>query len=204
MASKSLTPEQIFSQLKEKFGDEVVFDFHEASEKSRDAWLQVQPYEIEAVCEHLRTDPGLRFDYLECLTGVDYPDLNQIHVVYHVYSYTLKHRIVLKCFLDRADPAMPTLVNVWSTANWQERECFDLLGVLFEGHPDLRRLLLPDDWEGHPLRKDYEEKEDYHGIPTTRPNPVELFKIQVPAKDKAAPAAAAPAAPAPTAPAEES
>ena len=181
-----MTPEQVFAHLGEKVGSEVVFDFHEASEKARDPWFQVAPHEIEAVCELLKTDPQLSFDYLECITGVDYPEDQKIVVVYHVYSYSKKHRIVMKCFLDREDPAMPTLVNVWSAANWHERECFDLLGVLFEGHPDLRRILLPDDWEGHPLRKDYEEKEEYHGIPTTRPNPVELFKISIPGKDKAA------------------
>ncbi len=81
--------------------------------------------------------------------------------------------------LDREDPTMPSIVNVWSAANWQERECYDLFGVLFEGHPDLRRLLLPDDFEGHPLRKDYEEKDEYHGIPTVRPNPIELYKLEV-------------------------
>jgi NADH-quinone oxidoreductase subunit C len=145
----------------------------------------VAPWEIEPVCEHLRADPELACDYLECITGIDYPDLKKIVVVYHVYSYARKHRVVLKAFLDRDDPVMPTLVNVWSVANWQERECFDLLGVLFEGHPDLRRLLMPDDWEGHPLRKDFEEKEDYHGIPTVRPNPIELFKISLPAKEAA-------------------
>lgn len=178
-----MTPEQIYEKLKAELGDEVVFDFHPVSAKDRDAWLQVAPFEIERVSEYLKTTPGLSFDYLECITGVDYPDQQQIVVVYHVYSYTERHRIVLKVFLDRNDPAMPSVVHVWSTANWQERECFDLLGVLFEGHPDLRRLLLPDDWEGHPLRKDYEEKEEYHGIPTVRPNPIELFKIQIPGKE---------------------
>jgi NADH-quinone oxidoreductase subunit C len=131
----------------------------------------------------LKTDPAFAFDYLECITGVDYPDDKKIAVVYHLYSYSKKHRIVLKAFLDREDPAIPTLVNVWSCANWQERECFDLLGVIFEGHPDLRRLLLPDDWEGYPLRKDYEEKDSYHDIPTIRPNPIDLFKIKLPSKD---------------------
>jgi NADH-quinone oxidoreductase subunit C len=190
-----MTPQEIFDSLTKKFGAEVVFDFHGDTTKDKDAWLQVSPFEIETVCEFLRADPKLSFDYLECITGVDYPDDKQIRVVYHLYSYKQRHRIVLKCFLDREDPALPTVVNVWSAANWQERECFDLLGVLFEGHPDLRRLLLPDDWEGHPLRKDYEEKEDYHGIPTVRPNPVELFKISLPkpeAKAEAKPEAAKP------------
>jgi len=189
-----MTPQEIFDSLTKKLGAEVVFDFHGDTTKDKDAWLQVSPFEIETVCELLRSDPKLSFDYLECITGVDYPDDKQIRVVYHLYSYKQKHRIVLKCFLDREDPALPTVVNVWSAANWQERECFDLLGVLFEGHPDLRRLLLPDDWEGHPLRKDYEEKEDYHGIPTVRPNPVELFKISLP-KPEAKPEAKAEAKP---------
>jgi NADH-quinone oxidoreductase subunit C len=181
-----MTSEEIFQTLLAKFGEETVFDHHPVSTKDRDAWLQVAPGDIESVCQHLRESPELDFDYLECITGVDFPDIQKIVVVYHIYSYAKKHRVVLKAFLEREDPAIPTLVNVWSTANWQERECFDLLGVLFEGHPDLRRLLLPDDWEGHPLRKDFEEKPDYHGIPTQRPNPIELFKIQLPKKDAAA------------------
>ena len=180
-----MTPEQVFQRLTQRFGGDVVSDFHADAAKDKDPWFQVAPFEIESVCEYLKTEPDLAFDYLECLTGVDYPDAKKIAVVYHLYSYALRHRVVIKFFLDRDDPAMPTLVNVWSSANWQERECFDLLGVLFESHPDLRRLLLPDDWEGHPLRKDYEEKDEYHGIPTIRPNPIDLFKIQIPAKGDA-------------------
>lgn len=180
-----MTPDAIFKRLQDKFGGEIVFDYHADPKKDRDPWFQVAPWEIETICEYLRTEPDLAFDYLECITGVDYPDDKRIVVVYHIYSYSAKHRVVLKAYLDREDPAMPTLVNVWSSANWQERECFDLLGVLFEGHPDLRRLLLPDDWEGYPLRKDYEEKEEYHGIPTIRPNPIDLFKISIPGKDAA-------------------
>ena len=180
-----MTPETIFQRLQEKFGAEAVFDLHADKNKDKDPWFKVDPWQIEEVCEHLRDEPELAFDYLECITGVDYPDDKKLVVVYHVYSYAKKHRVVLKAFLDREDPAIPTLVNVWSVANWQERECFDLLGVLFEGHPDLRRLLMPDDWEGYPLRKDFEEKEDYHGIPTVRPNPVDLFKISLPSKEGA-------------------
>ncbi|AUX48977.1 NADH dehydrogenase subunit C [Sorangium cellulosum] len=178
-----MTPEEIFQALQAKLGGEAVFDFHPVSTKDRDAWFQVAPARIEEVCQHLREAPELDFDYLECITGVDYPDLKKIAVVYHIYSYTKTRRVVLKALLDRESPALPTLVNVWSAANWQERECFDLLGVRFEGHPDLRRLLLPEDWEGHPLRKDWQEKAEYHGIPTQRPNPVELFSIKLPKKD---------------------
>jgi NADH-quinone oxidoreductase subunit C len=186
-----MTPEAIFQRLADSFGAEAVFELHADPAKDKDPWFKVAPAQIEKVCERLRDDPDFACDYLECVTGVDYPSEKKIAVIYHVNSYTLKHRVVLKCYVDREAPALPTVVNVWSTANWQERECFDLLGVLFEGHPDLRRLLLPDDWEGHPLRKDYAEKADYHGIPTTRPNPVELFQLKVPVRDGGLPPAAA-------------
>ncbi len=181
-----MTPADIFNKLQGEFGDEVVFNFNDGSEGDKDPWCQVEPFRIEDVGTLLKSDPALHCDYLECVTGTDFPDDDQIQVVYHVYSYAKKHRIVLKAFLDREDPVIPTLTDVWSAANWQERECFDLLGVLFDGHPDLRRLLLPEDWEGHPMRKDYEEADDYHGIPTIRPNPIELFSISLPDKDGAA------------------
>ena len=174
--------QEIFERVRAKLGDEVATNLHEQAGGDRDAWFQIEPYRIEEVASLLKTDAELHFDYLECITGIDFPDDKQIHVVYHVYSYAKKHRIVLKCMLDREDPALPTVSSVWPTANWQERECFDLLGVLFDGHPDLRRLLLPDDWEGHPLRKDYTEADEYHGIPTVLPNPIELFALRVPSK----------------------
>jgi NADH-quinone oxidoreductase subunit C len=176
--------QEIYEKLHSELG-EVVSDFHEVGAEVKDAWFQVDPYSIEQVAVKLKTDPALHFDYLECVTGIDYPDDKKIHVVYHLYSYVKKHRVVMKALLDRDDPAVPTLSHVWPAANWQERECFDLLGVLFDGHPDLRRILLPDDWEGHPLRKDYAEADEYHGIPTVRPNPVELFAIKLPEKKKA-------------------
>lgn len=181
-----MTPQEIFERLTHKLGEAAVFDLHADPAKDRDPWFQLAPSAIEAVCQLLRTDADLAFDYLECITGVDYPAQKQIAVVYHVYSYGKHHRVVLKALLDRASPSIRTVSGIWSTANWQERECFDLLGVVFEGHPDLRRLLLPEDWQGHPLRKDYAEQEDYHGIPTVRPNPVDLLKIKLPGKDGSA------------------
>src|SRR5262245_11930324 len=114
-----MSPEEIFKALQAEFGEETVFDLHPVSAKDRDPWFQVAPWEIERVGLLLRDDPRFDFDYLECLTGVDYPDQQKIVVVYHLYSYSKKQRVVLKAFLEREDPAMPTLVNVWSVANWQ-------------------------------------------------------------------------------------
>src|SRR5260370_710469 len=180
---RAMQPKEMFDVLAAHFGPEVIFDFHADPKKDKDPWFQVKPYEIEQVAEFLKTDPRFSIDTLECLTGVDYPDKHNIVVVYHLFSYSLRHPLLLKPFLPREDPALPPLVNVWPVANWHERQCYDLLGVLFEGHPDLRRLLLPDDWEGYPLRKDYGEKDDYHGSPTMRPHPPELFQIgKAPAK----------------------
>lgn len=177
-----MSPQDIFERLGKELGADVVFDLHADPKKEKDPWFQVAPAAIARVSAFLKKDPELACDYLECVTGVDYPSDKKIHVVYHIYSMSKKHRVVIKCLCDRETPSLPTVAVVWSTANWQERECFDLLGVTFEGHPDLRRLLLPEDWEGHPLRKDYKEKDNYHGIPTVRPNPVELFGITLPEK----------------------
>lgn len=167
-----MNAQEIFDRLVAKHGDAV----SDLKADAIDPYCMVAPWSWPEVARTLRDDPELRFDFLDCVTGVDYPTDGKIHVVYHLFSYTRKHAFVVKAALDRSDPVLPTVVPVWNVANWQERECYDLLGVLFEGHPDLRRVLLPPDWEGYPLRKDYEEADDYHGIPTTRPIPLELLK----------------------------
>ena len=87
-----------------------------------------------------------------------------MEVVYHLYSYRHDHLFVLKVLLPRDDAAVPTVENVWAVANWHEREAYDMFGIVFEGHSDLRRILLPDDWVGHPLRKDWVDPEFYNGM----------------------------------------
>jgi NADH-quinone oxidoreductase subunit C len=119
------------------------------------------------VAAFLRADPDLDFDSLMCLSAVDYPPAT-IQVVYHLYSIPKKHKFVMKTDLPRPDPRVPSVEGIWKMANFHEREAFDLLGVIFEGHPDLRRILLPFDWEGHPLRKDYVTPETYRGV-TNKP-----------------------------------
>lgn len=119
--------------------------------------------EVAAFC---KADPELAFDNLMCLSGVDYPKEKEprMEVVYHLYSYRHLHTFALKVLLPRDNPSVPTVEGVWAVANWHERECFDLLGIVFAGHSDLRRILLPDDWQGHPLRKDWQDPEYYNGL----------------------------------------
>ena len=133
-----------------------------------DPAITVWPQDIVAVATMLKTDRELAFDCLSNQSGVDYPKREEIEVVYHLSSYELRHAIVLKVGVPRDHPRLATVSGVWRTAIWQEREIFDLLGVVFDGHPDLRRILLPEDWVGHPLRKDYVEPTEYHGISTKR------------------------------------
>jgi len=119
--------------------------------------LVVEPAVLRDICLFLRDHPDYQMDYLCFIAGVDY--LTHLEVVYHLGSLTKQvghHRVVLKVRLEREEPRVPTVSDLWPTANWHERECYDLLGVVFEGHPDLRRILLPEVWEGYPLRKDYE------------------------------------------------
>ncbi|HWP58793.1 MAG TPA: NADH-quinone oxidoreductase subunit C [Candidatus Acidoferrales bacterium] len=131
-------------------------------------YFSVEPAAIVEVCGYLRDEPDLKFEVLSDLTALDLPKEDRIQVVYHLYSYTHRHQAVLKVNLPRAASRVSTVESVWKAANWFEREVFDLFGVVFEGHSDLRRILLPEDWVGFPLRKDYVEQEEYDGISTER------------------------------------
>jgi NADH-quinone oxidoreductase subunit C len=123
----------------------------------------VEPAEILAVCRFLRDDDRLVMDHLECLAGVDYKD--RIEVVYIMYSMEHRHRYALKCRMPREGAHLPSVESVWRVANWHEREAFDMIGMVFDGHSDPRRILMPDDWEGHPLRKDYKFPTTYGDMP---------------------------------------
>lgn len=107
------------------------------------------------LCGFVRDSETLSFDYLASLCAVDYSD--RFEIVYHLYSLQLKHSLILKVKINRKIPAMPSVFSIWKAADWQEREIYDLFGINFDGHPDLRRILLEPDWEGFPLRKDYKE-----------------------------------------------
>jgi len=109
------------------------------------------------LCRTLRDDEGLRFELCSSVSGVDYGEdaAQRLHVVYHLLSMTYRRRIRLEVALDIADPHVPSVVEVYPTADWHERETWDMFGVIFDGHPGLTRILMPDDWDGHPQRKDY-------------------------------------------------
>jgi NADH-quinone oxidoreductase subunit C len=151
--------EEIAALLSEKFGAKIL----ESKLDGLNPWSVVEPAEILTVCRFVRSDGRLLMDHLECLAGADYKD--RIEVVYIVYSMKHGHRYALKCRMPREAPRLPSVESVWGVANWHEREAFDMFGVVFEGHSDLRRILLPDDWEGHPLRKDYEFPTTYRDMP---------------------------------------
>ncbi len=191
-----MTTHEIHERLKARFGDDV----GPLSEAKIDPFCVVKRERLVEVCRFLKAEPGIELDFLEDLTAVDWPKRNVIEVVYHLLSYKLRHVIVLKVEADRAAPSVPTVEAVWKTANWFEREVYDLFGVDFPGHPDLRRLMLPDDWIGHPLRKDYQEAGGWHGISNVRENPlVELKRLDDVKRAEAAPPAPAAPAPAPQA-----
>jgi len=152
------------SMLKEKFPSIEMSEFQtEFGPPS----LQLPCETIDTVCAFLKDDERLHFDSLMNMTGVDYPP-DFIAVIYHLHSMTHRHKLTLRIMTPRENGQVPSVVSLWGLANWFEREIFDLLGIKFAGHPDLRRLLLPQDWVGHPLRKDYQEQPEYNGMPTTR------------------------------------
>ncbi len=121
-----------------------------------ETWIVVSRERLLDVCKFLKEDPELAFDFLSFVCGVDYyPSQPRFEVVYQLYSTKHHHRFRVKTKVPEHDPKVPSVVGIWPTADWHERETYDLFGIEFQGHPDLRRILLPADWVGHPLRKDY-------------------------------------------------
>jgi NADH-quinone oxidoreductase subunit C len=138
-------------RIKAKFGDQVI----EASYYAGEVTVRLRQERVEEIWRFLRDEPDLRFDYLSNLTAVHWPERPKpFEVVYHLYSIGRQHRINLKLDVGEGEQP-PTASRVWATANWHEREVFDLFGIRFHGHPDMTRILMTDDWVGHPLRKDY-------------------------------------------------
>jgi NADH-quinone oxidoreductase subunit C len=173
-----MTSADICATLEQEFGARIKSKNLDAL----DPFVVIEPGDLVDICRFLRDDPRLRFELLNCISGVDYlePDAKKapkagfephVEVVYHLQSFTHKHRFVLKIILPRWKegnegqlPEVPSVTSIWAAADWHEREVYDLSGIFFTGHPDLCRILLSEDWVGHPLRKDYEFPLEYHGI----------------------------------------
>ncbi len=146
----------------EVIGDEIAVEIDETCSP---VGIKIQPDDLVDVCDKLYNSNRTYFDFLSCITGIDNgPDADSMEVVYNLYSIPNNFGLTIKVQLERSNPVVPTISHIWATANWLERETFDLLGIRFGGHPDLRRILLPDNWEGFPLRKDYTTQEYFHGI----------------------------------------
>ena len=166
-----MAPEQVFSILAERFGDVVV----EVNVADGHPCAVVQPQRWHELALFLRDDERLGFNWLRCISGVDHIEDKRLTAVYELHAirpparsdglWELHAEIAIVVRVDRDQPHIPSVADVWPAADWHEREAFDLLGIVFDGHPDPRRILCCEDWVGHPLRKDYEFPLEYHGIP---------------------------------------
>lgn len=170
------TIEEIFEILKNHFPD---MEISLKTDIPLEKMLIISPFDVDKICAFLHDNEELQFDSLMCLSAVD--DFNgqkvkddsgnevmqggTISVYYHLESTVKRHKLVLKTSTSRDNPEVVSVVDVWNAANWHEREAFDMFGIKFINHPDLRRILMPYDWEfGYPLRKDYQNPEFYQGM----------------------------------------
>lgn len=149
--ASSMTAEEILQVLQERFGEAIL----QGEVKGSEIRVKVAPLKSLELCQTLY---DLGFEYLNCLSGVDWIEEGELEVVYHISSLRHPRKATIKVRVPRQNPVVRSVVSIWKTANWHEREAYDLLGIHFEGHPDLRRILTSEDWVGHPLRKDYEDE----------------------------------------------
>ena len=152
-SKKDLTPSHLVTALQREHPEWITHVIEAFGEVT----VVVPREHIVNVCSFLKTAPNARFDFLADLCGADRgpEEEPRFEVNYHLFSTNLYHRLRLKVLLNDDDVHVPTVTGVWRTANWHERETYDLVGVIFDGHPDLRRILLPVDWQGHALRKEF-------------------------------------------------
>ena len=153
---------QIAELLNATFGDSIL-----ATHLDKHPRIHLDAKDLRRVAEFLLRDPRLKLDWLQNLSGVDYVADDKMCVVYDLWSFDLRHTFAVKAYCPRDNPHVPSVVDLWPAADWHEREAFDMFGIIFDGHPDLRRILCADDWEGYPLRKDYVFPREYHGIPAS-------------------------------------
>lgn len=157
-----MTFEEIVSRIHTELGESFLLG---TDEKCTPKAVLIALESLLDLMTWLHTHQQLYFDSLSCITGLDNgEDEGTMEVIYNLYSIPYNHHLTVKVTLDRKAPVIASLTSTWQTADWHEREAYDLLGIQFTGHPDLRRILLPEDWEGHPLRKDYKHQEYYRGI----------------------------------------
>ena len=143
-------------KISEKFPDSIDAD-------QNNDWIQLRPENWLKIAKWLKSDEKLSFDSLQCNTGMDLGE-GVLESRYNLHSMKHLHKVEIRIKVSAEKPDIPSVEQIWRVADWFERETYDMFGINFIGHRDLRRILLPDDWEGWPLRKDYQEQETYHGI----------------------------------------
>jgi NADH-quinone oxidoreductase subunit C len=158
-----MTPAEIAARLNEKFADAIL----ESVPEDKHPRVRIDAAHWRPIAEFLRHEPDLDFDFFLCLAAVDYVADDELCVVCDLRSMQHGHEFCVKVHTGRSDPRIASVMDLWPAADWHEREAFDMMGIVFEGHTDLRRILLPEDWQGYPLRKDYVFPREYHGIPGT-------------------------------------
>jgi len=155
-----MTSSEIIELLKQHDTDSIV----SATAEGLYPHVVIKAERLPAIAGFLKTQPRLGFDLLRCISAIDRPAQNTIELAYDLLSTSFAHTFAVKVLLERASPQVESVSSIWPAAEWHEREAYDLVGVTFLHHLDLRRILLPEDWPGHPLRKDYQDIVEYRGL----------------------------------------